>query len=70
MLLVQKPNNIADYCSISDCKLGMFLQLRGSMPRYYWQGYYYFERTDKLIEDLKLYYKECEREVSGFVEGL
>lgn len=70
MLLVYRPKDIDAYYKISDSGLNMFLQLRNYHPKYLYNNCYYYKKTNKLKNDIRLYSIQCESEVSRFVESL
>lgn len=49
MLFRQKPREKDKYIKVDSDKT-MELHKQGFFPKYFWEGYYYYEKTDELIK--------------------
>lgn len=64
MLLKQKPLG-SNYVKIDDENINRFLQLMGYMPKYFWEGYFYYQEDNGLKNAINIYDAIKETEGGG-----
>ena len=67
MLLRQKPICNNDYIAVKDSNVNIYIQKIGFMPKYYYNGVYYYKRNS-ILESITNIYNELNnrKEVSKF----
>lgn len=52
MLYTQKPKDIDNYIKVNS-EMSSKLHKNGFYPKYFWDGFYYYEKTDAIVLYMK-----------------